>query len=192
MQKMKVYDISQELFSCCVFPGDPAPSYIKLAEMDDGAPYNLSEISLCTHNGTHIDAPRHYIRDGATVDELGIAQFVGMCSVVELNGAPNALIRGRHRKLLFKGDAALTESLANALVDAGVELVGVEPQTVGSGATIDAVHRILLSHGVVIVEGLRLRSVPPGDYLLSAAPLNLRGLEGAPCRAVLVDIGASI
>ena len=73
---MKIYDISQELFSSAVFPGDPAPRREVLSSMKDGALYNLTALSLCAHNGTHIDAPYHFIKDGKTVEQLSLEKTV--------------------------------------------------------------------------------------------------------------------
>ena len=68
---MKLYDITQEVFSCKVFPGDPAPERQVLSDMGQGSLYNLTAFSMCAHNGTHIDAPFHFLKDGKTVDQLG-------------------------------------------------------------------------------------------------------------------------
>ena len=83
---MKVYDISQEVFSCEVYPGDPIPEKNVLKSMQKGEVYNLTAFSMCAHNGTHIDAPFHFIRDGKTVDEICLEAFVGMAYVAEHNG----------------------------------------------------------------------------------------------------------
>lgn len=191
---MKVYDISQELFGSVVFPGNPAPRYESLKRIEDGFAANLSQISLCTHNGTHVDAPRHFVRDGKTIDQMDLNRLVGPCSVIEYSGelsGPEAerLIRGRHPRILWKGDMVFGVEAAEVFVKNGVLLVGVECQTVGPDDARVDVHRLLLGNELAIIEGLRLGDVPEGDYLLSAAPLNLGGLEGSPCRAVLIQIG---
>ena len=69
---MKIYDISQEVFSCRVYPGDPAPQRKVLSSMEAGALYNLTALDMCAHNGTHIDAPFHFIRDGKTVGTMDV------------------------------------------------------------------------------------------------------------------------
>ena len=80
---MNIYDISQEVFSCKVYPGDPMPEKKVLNSMEKGELYNLTSLSMCTHNGTHIDAPRHFIKNGKAVDELSLDSFVGMAYVAE-------------------------------------------------------------------------------------------------------------
>ena len=83
---MKIYDISQEVFSCEVYPGDPVPEKTALKSMQEGEVYNLTAFSMCAHNGTHIDAPFHFIKDGKTVDEICLEAFVGMAYVAEHHG----------------------------------------------------------------------------------------------------------
>ena len=83
---MKIYDISQEVFGCRVYPGDPTPKKTVLSSMEKGELYNLTEFSMCAHNGTHIDAPFHFIKDGKTVDEISLESFIGMAYVAEHHG----------------------------------------------------------------------------------------------------------
>ena len=83
---MKIYDISQEVFSCEVYPGDPVPEKKVLKSMQKGDVYNLTAFSMCAHNGTHIDAPFHFIKDGKAVDEVCLESFVGMAYVAEHHG----------------------------------------------------------------------------------------------------------
>ena len=83
---MKIYDISQEVFNCQVYPGDPAPEKKMLKSMEQGEVYNLTAFHMCAHNGTHIDAPFHFIKDGATVDKIRLEAVVGMAFVAEHHG----------------------------------------------------------------------------------------------------------
>lgn len=194
---MRRIDISQELFSCCVYPGDPAPEMQELLRMERGEICNLSAISLCAHNGTHIDAPFHFIRDGKTVDELGLEPFVGDCFVARRKGeliaadAENILREAEKQnvaqRILIAGKATVTAEAARVFARAGILLLGNESQTVGPEDAPAEVHRILLGRGVVLLEGLVLEGVGEGEYFLSAAPLNLGGLDGAPCRAYLIE-----
>ena len=88
---MKIYDISQEVFNCKVFPGDPAPERDVLCSMEDGEFYNLTAFYMCAHNGTHVDAQRHFVKDGKTIDEVGLEAFVGMAYVAEHQGIVTAM-----------------------------------------------------------------------------------------------------
>ncbi len=83
---MKFYDISQEVFGCAVYPGDPVPERMRLQDMSEGAEYNLTAFSMCAHNGTHVDAPLHYLRDGESIDAIGLDAFVGKAYVAEHHG----------------------------------------------------------------------------------------------------------
>lgn len=74
-----IIDISQEVFSCKVFPGDPAPVRNILSSMENGAVCNLTAFSMCAHNGTHVDAPFHFVQDGKTIDRIPLDYFVGPC-----------------------------------------------------------------------------------------------------------------
>ena len=191
-----IYDISQELFSCRVWPGDPAPVREVLADMGKGDIINLTAFSMCAHNGTHMDAPAHFIKDGKTVDELDPAAFLGDCYVVRYEGdvtdvdAEAILRRAADRqaaeRILIAGPATVTEAAARVFAEAGIRLIGNESQTVGPENAPMAVHLILLGADVVLLEGLVLDHVPEGKYFLTAAPINLGGCEGSPCRAMLV------
>ena len=197
---MKIYDISQEVFSCAVYPGDPSPQREIMLNMKDGAVCNLTALRMCAHNGTHVDAPYHFINDGKTIEQVSLEKFVGLCYVAEHEGilsAENAkeiLQKAADenadaaKRILIKGKAEVSEEAANVFADAEVLLVGNESQTVGPENAPMKVHLILLGAEVVLLEGIRLAKVPEGVYLLNAAPLNLGGADGAPCRAILLDM----
>lgn len=196
---MKIYDISQEVFSCQVYSGDPVPEKKILKSMEKGNLYNLTEFSMCTHNGTHIDAPFHFIKDGKTVDDIALESFVGMAYAAEHHGIVTAddaaEIIGKAKeknpesakRILIKGDAEVSAEAAKVFASAEILLLGNESQTVGSENAPMEVHLILLNANVVLLEGIRLADVSEGVYLLNAAPLNLSGADGSPCRAVLID-----
>lgn len=195
---MKLYDISQEVFSCAVYPGDPSPRREVLSSTAAGDLYNLTAFSMCAHNGTHIDAPFHFIPEGRTVEALPLKTFVGDCFVARHRGDVTA---GDARAILEKsdgaariliaGEATVTEEAAHIFAASGIRLLGNESQTVGPEDAPMAVHLALLKHGVALLEGIVLTSIPEGRYFLSAAPLNLAGADGAPCRAILIDMEES-
>lgn len=196
---MKIYDISQEVFGCKVFPGDPAPERKVLSSMETGALYNLTAISMCAHNGTHIDAPFHFINDGKTVNQVGLEAFIGMAYVAENQGvvsaddAANIIEKAKAqdpeaaKRILIKGAAVVSAEAAKVFAASNLLLLGNESQTVGPEDAPMAVHLILLGANVILLEGIRLAEVPEGVYLLNAAPLNLASADGAPCRAILID-----
>ena len=191
---MKIYDITQELFSCAVYPGDPKPERSILLSTAAGDVCNLTALKLCAHNGTHIDAPFHFLCDGKTVDRLSLEAFVGECYVARHNGDVTAddarRILGSAkgvRRILIAGDATVTAPAARVFAESGILLLGNESQTVGPHDAPMEVHLILLKKEIVLLEGVVLQSVPEGFYFLSAAPLNLGGADGAPCRAYLIE-----
>jgi len=200
---MKIYDISQELFSCEVFPGHVPPQRRILETIEDGSICNLTGLTMCAHNGTHVDAPYHFYKDGKTIDEIDLQKFVGKCYVSFTSGAVTAEVastilekakyadeEAAHR-ILIGGDAFVTLEAAEVFARNGIFLIGNESQTVGPQEAPAEVHYLLLAAEVVLLEGIRLNKVPEGVYMLNAAPLNLGQADGAPCRAILMEIGNS-
>ena len=196
---MKIYDISQEVFSCQVYPDDPMPEKKELKSMKKGELYNLTAFNMCAHNGTHIDAPRHFIKDGKTIDEICLDAFVGMAYVAEHRGvvtdndAVEIIEKAKKhnpevaKRILIKGDVEVSLEAAKVFASSNILLLGNESQTIGPQSTPMAVHLALLGANVILLEGIRLLEVSEGVYLLNAAPLNLSGVDGSPCRAILID-----
>ena len=205
---MKIYDISQEVFNCTVFPGDPQPDRIDMQKISRGDVCNLTGLNMCAHNGTHVDAPYHFIDGAKTIDQIDLGRFIGYAYVTEHNGQIKAedarTIMEKARKadsncpdktdkasyrIIVKGDATVTEEAARVFAGEHIKLFGNESQTVGPEEAPKAVHLTMLSAEIVLLEGIRLKDVPEGVYMLNAAPLNLGGADGAPCRAVLISLG---
>lgn len=197
---MKIYDISQEVFGCRIYPRDPMPKKKIIKSIEKGDGYNLTSFDMCAHNGTHIDAPFHFIENGKTVDKIPLEAFVGPAYVSEHDGivtekdAEEIIKKARRqseeaaKRILIKGDVEVSEDAARVFASSGILLLGNEPQTVGAQEAPTAVHLALLGADVVLLEGIRLQAVSEGIYFLSAAPLNLSGIDGSPCRAVLVSV----
>lgn len=195
---MKIYDISQEIFSCEVYPGDPAPEKQTLLSTEKGDVCNLTAISMCAHNGTHIDAPFHFFTDGKAVDAMPLDAFIGMgyvaehCGIVIADDAARIIEKATAanaeaaKRILIKGEAVVSLEAAEVFADSKILLLGNESQAVGPKDAPMAVHKVLLGAEVVLLEGIRLAQVPEGVYYLNAAPLNLSGADGSPCRAILI------
>lgn len=190
------------------YPGDPEVRFHPHYRIAAGDPCNVTALSLGTHTGTHVDAPRHFVEHGRAVDELALDHLIGPATVLELPSdvraiGPNelhafGLDAGARRVLLktgslarleagaFADQAYLTGAAARLLVRSGVRLVGIDALSVDP---VDAerwpAHEILLRAGVVILEGVDLRQVPAGEYELICLPLRFTGLDGSPVRAVL-------
>ena len=199
---MKIYDIAQEVFGCSVYPGDPSPERQVMLRIADGAVCNLTAFQMCAHNGTHVDAPYHFVDGGKTIEQVSLDKFVGYAYVTEAEGdvtaedAAKMLEKARScdgraaERILVKGKATVTEGAAEVFAKAGIRLYGNESQTVGPEDAPMAVHKIMLGAEIVLLEGIRLSEVPEGVYLLSAAQINLGGSDGAPCRAILMDLNS--
>ena len=201
---MKIYDISQEVFNCAVYPGDPQPIRDIKLRISEGAVCNLTAFEMCAHNGTHVDAPYHFLDSEETIDRVPLDKFIGYAYVAEHDGDITADIAQKilndakeadknaslnaYERILVKGDAVMTKEGARVFAKAGIKLFGNESQTVGPIDTPMEVHLIMLGAKVVLLEGVRLSEVPVGIYLLNAAPINLGGSDGAPCRATLLDM----
>lgn len=188
-------DISQEVFSCKVYPNDPAPVMERKLKIENGDVCNLTAFSMCAHNGTHVDAPFHFINGGKTIGEMGLAPFVGDCWVARHEGdvtaadavhiLEKAQAADAAERILIAGKATVTAEAAHVFAAAGILLLGNESQTVGPEDAPKEVHLILLGAEIVLLEGIVLHDVAEGRYFLSAAPLHLGGCDGAPCRAFL-------
>ena len=197
---MKIYDISQEVFSCQVYQGDPAPEKELLSTMDSGDLYNLTAFRMCAHNGTHIDAPFQFIKEGKTVDAIDLEAVVGIAYVAEHQGTVSGddaveIIKKAKaqnaeaaKRILIKGTAEVSPEAAKVFADSGILLLGNGSQTIGPEDEPMEVHQLLLGADVILLEGIRLSEVPEGCYFLNAAPLNLAGADGAPCRAILMEV----
>ncbi|MBO4846302.1 MAG: cyclase family protein [Lachnospiraceae bacterium] len=195
---MEIYDISQEVFGCKVFPGDPSPVKKTMLSIQNGDICNLTAFEMCAHNGTHVDAPYHFLNDGKKIDQVDLDRFIGYAYVTEYEGdigkedAKAILKKAREcdersaERILVKGNATVTVDAAKVFAEEGIKLFGNESQTVGPEDAPMEVHLIMLGAQIVLLEGIRLADVKEGAYILHAAPLNLGGCDGSPCRATLI------
>lgn len=177
-----IYDISRELFSSDTYPGDTKPSPRRVSDIKNGDECTVTDVTLCAHNGTHMDAPAHYIPDGKTVESIELDRCMGKCAVRAFAGEVSAaqLCGIRAERLLLKGDCRLSEEAALCAAEKFL-LVGTQALSVGGVK----VHAALLKRETAVLEGLALSSVPEGEYELIALPVKWGGLDGAPVRAVL-------
>lgn len=190
------------------WPGDPEVNVRQTASIEQGALYNLTHLDHSVHTGTHMDAPRHFIRDGVPMGAMPLEATIGPCRVLEITDVvaiPRTELE-KHRpqegeRLLFKTanskrhwpDHAFNENFvyiadeaAKYLVECGVRTVGIDYLSVGGFHHDTAeTHWTLLGAGIWVIEGLYLGHVEPGEYELICLPLRLDAAEGAPCRACL-------
>lgn len=189
---MKIIDISQEIFSAEIFPGDPVPGMDMVMSWENDDVCQLTELTLGSHTGTHMDAPRHFLEEGRDVAEVALEKCVGVCKVVEVTGEISGvqmeeMLADGTERLLLKGKQVITEEAARVMAEKCLKCIGVEGLTVGPFSSPAPVHKILLGSEIVILEGLRLDHAAEGEYFLAAQPLKMKELDGSPVRAVLID-----
>ncbi len=189
---MVIYDITKEIFSTKAYPGDPVPEKKSWLSMEKGDVCNLTSLTVGSHSGTHIDAPKHFIANGKSVAEMPLEKCVGICQVVSHSGKLEGEFWKNKvceitDKLLIRGNASLDVKAAETIVACGIHLVGVEAPTVGDSSCQQQVHKILLENEVVILENLCLDGIQEGQYFLAAQPLKMQGVDGSPVRALLMD-----
>ncbi len=189
---MYIIDISRDIFKSPVYKGDPEPEYEWITKIEYGEDVDISYIKMCTHTGTHIDAPAHYIKGGATVDQLPLSKFYGDCTVVTISGVltgedMETILPFCKKKLILKGEgnAYLSPSAAIVIADYQLDLIGTDGMSICDMEDDYVVHRTLLLENIVILEGLDLTGIEDGNYKISAFPLKLVGLEASPVRAIL-------
>jgi arylformamidase len=202
-------DISVPIYSGMVhWPGDPGVDIERTQDLSRGDAANVSKLELGAHTGTHMDAPRHFLADGAGLDEMPLDATIGPARVIRIEN-PQAVLpeeleahrlqagervlfltRNSQRcwksKQFFEDFVYISAAAAQFLVERRVRTVGIDYLSVG-GYAHDGVetHRILLGAGIWLIEGLNLSEVKPGVYDLVCLPLRVAGADGAPARAIL-------
>ena len=170
-------------------------SWRETARLVEGSLYESTCFTMSAHLGTHADAPSHVIPDGDPIGAVSLDAFIGPARVLDLPGrgeiGPDSLPRGAlgPARVLFRtnGKTFLSPLAAVRLAEKGAVLVGTDALSVDPDDAEDLpVHRTLLSRGVMILEGLVLEHVEPGDYKLIALPLAVMALDAAPVRAILI------
>ena len=210
---MKIFDITLPLSpETPTWPGDPKVTLAQVESMDKGSSYNLTHLKMSAHTGTHVDAPHHFLNDGRTVEGLSLDALNGTTQVIQVpdeimtitaevlegvnlpENAERVLFKTRNseiwkrREKEFVNDyTAVVTDGAEWLVKRGIKLVGVDYLSVAPFERGAPVHRLLLEAGIVVLEGLDLSQVPPGEYQMYCLPLKLIGSDGAPARAILTS-----
>jgi len=209
---MKIYDISVPFHSgMAAFPGAEPPKFTQLRtfEKDDK---NLWKIEMTTVSGTHVTAPIHNIPGGKTIDQTDLSTCIGPCLVADVTGKEGLITfeevkNMRAERILFKTAnsdlikedkfyddyVALSAEAAQQLVENGVKLVGIDYYGIERRGSLDhPVHKTLFKAGITVLSGLDLSEVAPGYYNLVALPLRLKGLDGSPARAILVQLEVNV
>jgi arylformamidase len=210
---MQTYDISLTISpDLATWPGNPGIFLERVKKIEEGASSNVSRLDMGVHNGTHVDAPFHFVPNGKTVESLQLKTLTGRVYVLHL---PNvdvitaAVLEGaeippRTRRILFKtrnseywknptkefqpNFVGISPDGADFLVKRGVKLVGIDYLSIAPYKQGRPTHEIFLKAGVIIIEGLNLAEIAQGRYTLFCLPLKLAGSDGAPARAILIGV----
>ncbi len=212
MNFSQLYDISVSLSpEIAVWPGDPAIEITRASEIAKGADANVTRLNLGAHSATHMDAPVHFIEGTPGIDSFALDALVGTVQVLNMTGLEThigaahleaASIPAGTSRVLFKTRnsqywqtdpdnfhrdfIALAPDGAHWLTQHGVKLVGIDYLSIEQfDSAHHETHHILLAERVVIVEGLNLSEIEPGEYTLMALPLKIKNADGAPARVLL-------
>ncbi|MCK4938281.1 MAG: cyclase family protein [Methanosarcinales archaeon] len=194
---MNVIDISMTISPDMeMYPGDPGPVITRISKLEDGDQYNISQLTLGTHTGTHVDPPLHFFESGAGIDDMPLDMLVGPARVIDLSHIRNSiepvdigdvkfgeilLLKGK------KGGVRLTTASAQYLMDNGIKTVGTDALSIGADGEEYEVHTLLLGADIAVVEGLVLSDVEAGQYLFVCLPLKVAAGDGGPARVVLIE-----
>ncbi|GIM45047.1 cyclase [Collibacillus ludicampi] len=201
----KIYDVTMPIFSgMSVYKNKPEkqPSF----ERVQSGYVSESRVRLDVHTGTHVDAPLHMVEDGPTLETIPLERLVGSCRVVDLTEVTDGITREDLEKidiqqgefLLFKTKNSFDEAFnfefiyvkedaARFLAEKGIRGVGIDSLGIERSQPGHPTHKTLFENDIVIIEGLRLRHVPEGNYFMVAAPLHLTGTDAAPARVLLFE-----
>jgi arylformamidase len=189
------------------WPDNPPIEVVRVMDIARGDPATVTRLSLGVHTGTHVDAPVHFLADGAGVDAISFDQLLGEARVVEVTDGPSIgaaqlrpvdprpgerlLFKTRNSARCWQTDRFLSDYVylstegAALLAERRVRTVGIDYLSIAGMEEGVPTHRALLEHGICIIEGLDLSSVQPGSYELLCLPLRLAGADGAPARVLL-------
>ena len=209
---LAVYDLTLTLSpDLTVWENDTPVQIVTVKDTEKGDDYTLSDIQMSVHSGTHVDAPKHFISDGAGVHDLDLDVLTGPVQVIDARGhrvLTESILSGlmmfqKMERVIFMTDntdrqilhaprfvrdfTAIDASGARFLVDSGIRLVGMDALSIAPYDNPNPTHHILLGAGIVVVEGLDLKDIRHGNYQLSVMPLKIRDCDGAPARVVLRD-----
>jgi arylformamidase len=209
---MKIYDVTVALSNDSpVYPGDPQIEIRRTAMLESGDICNVSHLSCSSHVGTHVDPPSHFVAGARSLDALELDVLIGPARVVDvgevdsinvnvlagcdLDGATRVLFKTRNSRLwggpheFDRSFVHLETDAAKELVARGVRLVGIDYLSIERfNFDQPTTHLALLGNDVIVVEGLDLREVEPGDYELICLPLKIKDGDGGPARVVLRDL----
>lgn len=202
---MKIYDVTAPIFEGMPVYKNKAEKQPKLTTVTNGH-VTESRLTLDVHTGTHVDAPLHMMNDGKTIETIELEKLIRTCKVIDVTQVQEKITVGDIQdKGIESGDFVLlktrnsfteefdfefvfvAEDAASYLKEVGITGVGIDSLGIERAQEGHPTHRTLMGADIIIIEGLRLKDVPEGEYLMVAAPLKLRGTDASPARIVLLD-----
>lgn len=202
---MKIYDVTAPIFEGMPVYKNKPEKQPKLETVTNGH-VTESRLSLDVHTGTHIDAPLHMMNEGKTFETIPLDQLIRPAKVLDLTGASEKITKGDLDGLqIQQGDFILlktknsfdeefnfefiyvAEDAAEYLAKIGISGVGIDGLGIERAQEGHPTHRALMSHDIIIMEGLRLKDVEAGEYFMAAAPLKLQGTDASPARVILIE-----
>jgi arylformamidase len=208
---MELFDISLTISEeLPTWPGDPKIKLTQISSISDGETANVTHLSATVHIGTHVDAPDHFLGNGETVEEIPLNLLIGPAIVLDIQTKENItradLIKAdfppKIKRILLKtSNSSLWESGekefqkdfiglapdgAGFLVESGIEVVGMDYLSVAPFQDQEPTHKILLKNRILIIEGIDLSGIDPGEYTLICLPLKIKDSDGAPARVLLM------
>jgi len=210
---MKIYDISIPISEDMhIFPGDPPFTVTKIKEISKGKTANVSSIAMGSHTGTHIDPPLHFVKDSQGIDKIPLDRFVGRAIVIDLCNVETEITKkdlDEFDEKITRGDIVLfktknseiwngkefredfiylTKDAGQYLLKKGIKTVGIDYLSIEEYKNKTApVHHLLLENDVIIIEGVNLKGIKPGEYFFACLPLKIKEGDGAPARAILIE-----
>lgn len=191
---MNIIDITRTVQDAPIYPGSQPFSLTPLTTISATEAFNITLLQGDSHLGTHVDAPRHALSDGLSIEKTDLSLYYGPCQVVTV--PEHTMLTAQHlqaaiqdcQRLLLKtgGASYLTEDAARFLASQSLLLLGTDGLSAAPPYAESPIHRILLERGIALLENLQLRHVPDGVYTLCAFPLKIAGGDGSPVRAVLL------
>lgn len=207
---MDIYDISLTIDeSIPTWPDDKKPIIKKNLSLEEGEIANVTHIEMSAHTGTHVDAPCHFIKEGKSVESLPLDVLIGDALVIDClqedilteSFFQNAKIPDGTKRLLLKTKnslqwekknpgfikdyVAINATGAKYLVEKKIELIGIDYLSIAPFKELMETHEILLGSNIIVIEGLNLKDIKPGNYDLCCLPLKIANADGAPARVVL-------
>lgn len=205
MNVSKIHDITRMIRQDMqVYPGDPKPQFEPQATIKDDK-VNVTRITLGSHTGTHVDAPRHFLQEGNSIEMEPLDKFIGEAVIIDATGSDSISAKDFLGKDIRRNDIVLINtgtsgslidftyidvSAAKWMVERGIKCIGIDTASVEKYGLKDApVHKILLASKIGIIENLiNLKQFAGKRMFLVCMPLPLQGIDGSPARAILFDM----